>query len=81
MNNTKEQKRVNIYDLSLYIRLIRVDFNPKNNKRLAELITSHFDVLCLEEDIEHYVEMHIEWEDYEKMSRMADNGNLENLIE
>lgn len=79
--STQQRKRVSIYDLGLLLRIIYMDHSPKNNEELAELITMHFDVLCLPEDIEHYHQMHVDFEDYEKLSRMMENGNLEHLIE
>jgi hypothetical protein len=81
MSKIQQRKRVSIYDLGLLMRVIHMDYSPKNDEELAELISMHFDVMCLEEDIKHYRQMHVEYEDYEKLSRMAENGNVEYIIE
>jgi hypothetical protein len=56
---TKESllPRIIMSEIGLYLRTIELDYNPKNNKERASLITQNFSVLCLEEDVEHYEEL------------------------
>lgn len=69
-------KKVRIEDLGLYIRTIQMDYKPKNNEQLAELISEHFNVICDEEDLEQYnvlydyhEELYKAHEDYELEDR------------
>lgn len=52
-----KKEKVLIQNLGTYIRVIQMDYNPKNNEELAELISQEFNVVCTEEDIEHYEEL------------------------
>ena len=79
----KQQKtKVDISDIGLYLKLITMDVNPKNNKELALMISDEFNVRCTEKDIEVYNALHVENppEDYEKLSRMVE-FNIEYNIE
>ena len=62
-------------EIGLYLRTIQLDYKPEDNQEMADLITQHFNVLCLVEDIEHYLELEhnhtIINEDYELDSRRA----------
>lgn len=84
MNLIENRERVKIEDIGLYLRLIHMDYLPVNNEELAELISENFNVDCIARDIEMYEKLHIEYqedEDYEKLSRMMEYGNLEFKIE
>lgn len=84
MNLIENRERVKIEDIGLYLRLIHMDYLPVNNEELAELISENFNVDCVARDIEMYEKLHIEYqedEDYEKLSRMMEYGNLEFKIE
>jgi len=73
MNNTQNKPRVRLDEIGLYLRTIQLDYKPEDNQEMADLITQHFNVLCLVEDIEHYLELehnHI-IQDYELESRRA----------
>jgi hypothetical protein len=73
MNNTQNKPRVRLDEIGLYLRTIQADYKPETNQEMADLITQHFNVLCLVEDIEHYLELehnHI-IQDYELDSRRA----------
>ncbi len=67
----KKSKKVRMEDIGLYIRTITMDYNPKNQKELAELISEQFDVICTEEDIAHYDELNEQlmdqWEEFESL--------------
>lgn len=77
---TKNQERVKLEDIGLYLKLIHMDYQPEGHTEMAELITEHFGVICLPEDIQDYEQLHIsqsQLEDYEKLSRMVDLGYAE----
>jgi predicted kinase len=77
---TKKPK-IQLEDLGIYIQLIQWEYNPENNKQIADLISEYFNVDCQEKDIEIYDALHVQNEDYEKLSREVDYGNMEHLIE
>jgi hypothetical protein len=55
--STTTRQRVRMDEIGLYLKTIELDYRPKDNEERANLITEHFPVLCLEEDIEQYEEM------------------------
>lgn len=72
--STTTRERVRMDEIGLYLKTIELDYRPKDNEERANLITEHFPVLCLEEDIEQYEEMmyyndQILNEDWETTSR------------
>jgi hypothetical protein len=67
-----DSRQVKIEDIGLYLRLIHMDYNPQSNEEMADLISEHFNVECYEKDIDVYESLHIQNEDYEKLSRMAE---------
>jgi len=75
MKKVKQRERVRMNEIGLYLRTIQLDYKPEDNQEMADLITQHFNVLCLVEDIEHYLELEhnhtIINEDYELDSRRA----------
>jgi hypothetical protein len=75
MKKVKQRERVRMDEIGLYLRTIQLDYKPEDNQEMADLITQHFNVLCLVEDIEHYLELEhnhiIINEDYELDSRRA----------
>jgi len=78
---TNKKQKVKLSEIGLYLRIIQMDYNPQSIQELAELIEEHFNVICTEEDIRYYEQLHQEQEDYEKLSRMIEFGNLEQYIE
>jgi hypothetical protein len=69
-----KKERVKLEELGLYIRTINIDYKPKNNKELANLISEHFNLICLEIDIEqHYVL----YEHYEELSKIDEDYELD----
>lgn len=74
------RERVKLSDMGLYLRLIYMDYKPKNNEETAKLISENFNVECFTEDIDSYEALYICNEDYEKLSRMTE-FNVEHLIE
>ena len=70
MQETKNLPRVRQDEIGMFLRTIELDYRPNSNKERAELITTHFDVLCLVEDIEHYEILHAQLaRDYELAAR------------
>lgn len=69
------RERVRMDEIGLYLRTIQLDYKPEDNQEMADLITQHFNVLCLVEDVEHYLELehdlNIINEDYELEDRRA----------
>lgn len=61
--------RVQMQELGVFLKTIEIDFNPQNNAERAQLITEHFPVLCLEEDVDRYEMLSNIQEDYELESR------------
>lgn len=83
MNSVNQKERVRLDEIGLYLRTIQLDYNPKDDQEMSELITQHFNVLCLVEDIEYYERMTAEWntlsEDYELSSRREEYFNKLNI--
>lgn len=70
MEDIKNLPRVQQYEIGMFLKAIEVDYRPNSNGERAELITTHFNVLCLVEDIEHYEMLHRELaRDYELAAR------------
>ncbi len=74
-------KRISQGDIGLFLKLVKYDNPNLSNKEYASIISEEFNVICYESDILRYESLHIELEDYEKLSRMNNYGNLEHLIE
>lgn len=83
MKQVKQREKVQLEDMGLYLRIIHLDYSPKSNAEIALLISEHFNVDCQVKDIEQYENLyHIkQQEDYEKLSRMVECGNVEHRIE
>jgi hypothetical protein len=75
MKRVNQRERVRLDEIGLYLRTIQLDYKPEDNQEMADLITQHFNVLCLVEDVEHYLELehdlNIINEDYELEDRRA----------
>ena len=75
MKRIKQRERVRLDEIGLYLRTIQLDYKPEDNQEMADLITQHFNVLCLVEDVEHYLELEHDLnmikEDYELEDRRA----------
>ena len=74
MSNTNTLPRVQMHELGMYLSAIELDYEPIDNKERAELVTQHFGVLCLEEDVTYYEDLshyyaQIISEDFELESR------------
>jgi hypothetical protein len=58
----------------MYLSAIELDYEPIDNKERAALVTQHFGVLCLEEDVTYYEDLshyyaQVIGEDYEVENR------------
>jgi hypothetical protein len=70
MEEISNLPKVRIDEIGMYLRTIELDYRPSNNKERAELITTHFNVCCLPEDIIYYEMLHREYSrDYELAAR------------
>ena len=70
MEEINNLPRVRVDEIGMYLKTIELDYQPSNNIERAELITTHFNVCCLPEDIEHYEMLHRELaRDYELAAR------------
>jgi hypothetical protein len=70
MEKINNLPRVRVDEIGMYLKTIELDYQPKDNTERAELITTHFNVCCLPEDIEHYEMLHRELaRDYELTAR------------
>lgn len=73
------RERVRMDEIGLYLRTIQLDYKPEDNQEMADLITQHFNVLCLVEDVEHYLELEHDYsiinEDYELEDRRVEYFN------
>ena len=70
MEEINNLHRVRVDEIGMYLKTIELDYQPSNNTERAELITTHFNVCCLPEDIEHYEMLHRELaRDYELAAR------------
>jgi hypothetical protein len=81
MNKTQVKKKVDLKDLGLFIKVVQMDHRIRNDKHLCKLIEENFDVECTQKELDQYRMLHIELEDYEKLSRMAKEGIYECYIE
>ena len=71
---SKKVKRVRMDELGLFLSTIALDHKARDNKERAELVSKHFNVLCLEEDVDNYEKLlneydYITHEDFELESR------------
>ena len=74
MSNTHTLPRVQMHELGMYLSAIELDYEPIDNKERAALVTQHFGVLCLEEDVTYYEDLshyyaQVICEDYEVEDR------------
>lgn len=74
MSHTNTLPRVQMHELGMYLSAIELDYEPIDNKERAELVTQHFGVLCLEEDVTYYEDLshyyaQVIGEDYEVEDR------------
>ena len=78
-----QRERVKVEDVGVYLKLIQMDYQCDSDDQLATLISEQFNVDCREQDIQAYENLYKlkEFEDYEKLSRMAEYGNVEYRIE
>ena len=75
MLRTKTRKeKIKLQDIGLYLRLIQMEYSPKDNKEMAKLISEQFNVKCTEGDVNTYEAMHIYQEDFEKESKIVESG-------
>ena len=72
--------RIKKEEIGFYLRLIKENKESMTSEQYAESITEEFNLYCTKEDIEEYNLLHIELEDYEKISRMQ-SYNTEHFIE
>jgi hypothetical protein len=57
MKKTSNKERVRLDELGLYLRTVELDYKPVDNKERAELISELFNVVCYEEDVDHYEQL------------------------
>lgn len=77
MKEIKTRRKVTLQEIGVYIKVIKLDFNPKDNKELAELISDTFNLICKEKDINDYERLYIvnsQIEDYELENRKQEYG-------
>lgn len=77
MKEIKTRRKITLQEIGVYIKVIKLDFNPKDNKELAELISDTFNLICKEKDIDDYERLHIvnnQIEDYELENRKQEYG-------
>lgn len=72
---SKQKEKVKIEDLGLLTKTINLDYNPKNNKEMADLISEHFDIICEESDIDQYLVL---YEHHEELLKSDEDFELEN---
>lgn len=81
-NRVDENTEIGSHLLSTYIRLITLDYSPKNNTEMAQLIREHFGYNCTVKEIDDHERLYLyNNEDYEKLSRMVEFNNIEHYIE
>jgi hypothetical protein len=78
---TTKKPKIKQSEIGLFLRIVQMDYSPSSMEETALLIEEHFDVKCTVEDIQRYEQLYYEQEDYEKLSRMMEFGNLEQFIE
>ena len=66
MKKTDIFPRVIIEEIGLYIKTLRMDYILKDNAHIAELITKNFNVLCKEDDILKYEELHHYYQQFQE---------------
>jgi hypothetical protein len=64
MKKTDIFPKVKIEEIGLYIKALQMDYILKDNAHIAKLITKNFNVLCKEEDILKYEELHHYYEQF-----------------
>jgi hypothetical protein len=70
MEKVNNLPRVRQDEIGMFLKTIELDYGPNSNEERAELITTHFNVCCLPEDIEHYEILHAQLaRDYELAAR------------
>jgi len=79
--NVKRHKKVELNEIGFYLKLINQEYGQCSNLRYAQLIEQEFDLVCTEQDVNNYQQLHVELEDFEKVSRMLSEGYKEFEIE
>tara|TARA_R110000868_G_scaffold128318_2_gene336310 strand:- start:688 stop:948 length:261 start_codon:yes stop_codon:yes gene_type:complete len=74
INIVTQRENVDPQEIGLYLRLIHMEFNPRNNAEMAELISEEFNVNCTENDVDVYEQLSIYQENYERESRIINFG-------
>lgn len=70
MKKVNNLPRVRQDEIGMFLKTIELDYSPNSNAERAELISKHFNVCCLEEDVDHYEMLHRELaRDYELAAR------------
>lgn len=54
MEKVEVKRRVEFFELGLFLKTIELDFKPSTNEERAKLVSQHFNVICAVEDIEMY---------------------------
>lgn len=80
MEKVEIKRKVEFFELGLFLKTIELDFKPSTNEERAELISRYFNVICTVEDIEmyelsEYNSRQMIQEDYELASRRENYFN------
>ena len=65
MKKTDIFPRVRIEEIGLYIKTLQMDYILKDSAHIANLITKNFNVLCKEDDILKYEELHYYYQQFQ----------------
>lgn len=71
MQYITERENVKLEDIGLYLRLVHMDFQPETYDEMANMICQQFNVNCTAQDVEAYEELHIQYEDMQKIECMS----------
>ena len=80
VKNKTKKREIDINEIGFFLKLIHLEYGIKNNLEICNILKEEFNLICTPNKLEKYEQLHIEMEDYEKLSRMNEN-NLEHLIE
>lgn len=64
MEKTSNKERIRLDELGLYLRTVELDYKPVDNKERAELISELFNVICYEEDVDHYEQLNRSYQEF-----------------
>ena len=78
MKSLKKQlkkSKVKLSDLGLYLKLVYLEYpEVEAPQELAEKVSAEFNVVCTKKDVLGYLDLHVQYEDYELESRRQQYG-------